>query len=65
MTIAPETTVAEIATSAPATIRIFQDHQIDYCCGGKIPLAQACTAHGLDVDALVQELQAATAPASQ
>jgi len=65
MTIAPETTVAEIATSAPATIRIFQDHQIDYCCGGKIPLAQACTAHGLDVDALVKELQAATAPASQ
>ena len=50
MTIAPETTVAEIATSAPATIRIFQDHQIDYCCGGKIPLAQACTAHGLDVE---------------
>ena len=65
MTIAPETTVAEIATSAPATIRIFQDHQIDYCCGGRIPLAQACTARGLDIGALLQELQAAVAPSSR
>src|SRR5688572_17204978 len=65
MTIAPETTVAEIATSAPATIRIFQNHQIDYCCGGKIPLAQACTARGLTVAALLLELQAAVEPESQ
>jgi regulator of cell morphogenesis and NO signaling len=64
MTIAPETTVAEIATSAPATIRIFQDHQIDYCCGGRIPLAQVCAAHGLDVDTLLHELQGAVAPVS-
>jgi len=65
MTITSETTVAEIATSAPATIRIFQQHQIDYCCGGRIPLTQACTARGLDVDALLTELRAAAvAPAS-
>jgi regulator of cell morphogenesis and NO signaling len=63
MTIAPETTVAEIATSAPATIRIFQQHQIDYCCGGRIPLTQACTARGLDIDALLLELHSAVAPA--
>jgi regulator of cell morphogenesis and NO signaling len=62
MTIAPETTVAEIATEAPATIRIFQDHQIDYCCGGRIPLAQACAARGLDVGTVLHELQAAVAP---
>src|SRR5687767_8675220 len=64
MTIAPETTVAEIATSAPATIRIFQDHQIDYCCGGRIPLEQACAARGLNLDTLLHELQAAVAPVS-
>jgi regulator of cell morphogenesis and NO signaling len=62
MTIAPETTVAEIATSAPATIRIFQDHQIDYCCGGRKPLEQACAARGLNLDTLLHELQAAVAP---
>ena len=38
MTITPETTVAEIATVTPATIRVFQQHHIDYCCGGKVPL---------------------------
>jgi regulator of cell morphogenesis and NO signaling len=64
MTIAPETTVAEIATSVPATIRIFQDHHIDYCCGGKIPLEQACAARGLDVGTLLHQLQAAVAPVS-
>ena len=64
MTIAPETTVAEIATAAPATIRIFQDHHIDYCCGGRIPLEQACAARGLDVSTLVHELQTAVAPAA-
>jgi regulator of cell morphogenesis and NO signaling len=64
MTITPETTVAEIATSTPATIRVFQQHGIDYCCGGKIPLTEACAARGLETDALLAELQSAVAPAS-
>jgi regulator of cell morphogenesis and NO signaling len=62
MTIAPEMTVAAIATGAPATIRVFQQHRIDFCCGGKIPLAQACEAHGVDVDAILAELRTAEAP---
>ena len=62
MTIAPEMTVAAIATVAPATIRVFQQHHIDFCCGGKVPLAQACVASGVDVDALLAELRAAEAP---
>ncbi len=62
MTIAPEMTVAAIATAAPATISVFQQHRIDFCCGGKIPLAQACEARGVSVDALLGELRAANAP---
>ncbi len=65
MTITPETSVAEIATSAPATIRIFQQHQIDFCCGGRVPLAEACAARGLDVDVLLMELHTTAAPASE
>jgi regulator of cell morphogenesis and NO signaling len=64
MTITPETTVAEIATVTPATIRVFQQHQIDFCCGGKVPLTQACSAHGLDLDTILGDLQAAVAPAA-
>lgn len=62
MTIAPEMTVAAIATAAPATIRVFQQHNIDFCCGGKIPLAQACEARGVQLATIIGDLQAANAP---
>jgi iron-sulfur cluster repair protein YtfE (RIC family) len=42
MNITPETRVAEIAAHNPATIRIFQRFTIDFCCGGKRPLAEVC-----------------------
>ena len=65
MRITPETTVAEIATAMPATIRVFQQHQIDFCCGGRIPLAEACAARGLDAGAMLTELRAAVAPSAE
>jgi regulator of cell morphogenesis and NO signaling len=62
MQITAETTVADIATAAPATIRVFQQHRIDFCCGGRVPLSQACATKGLSTDRLLGELHAATAP---
>ena len=62
MQITPDTTVADIATAAPATIRVFQQHRIDFCCGGKVPLSQACAAKGLSTDRLLGELRTATSP---
>ena len=35
-------TVREIAINNPATVRIFESLGIDYCCGGKRPLQEAC-----------------------
>lgn len=35
-------TVREIALENPATVRIFEEHKIDYCCGGKINFREAC-----------------------
>jgi regulator of cell morphogenesis and NO signaling len=58
MTITAETQVAAIAVADPATIRVFQQHHIDFCCGGKIPLSEACSRQGLDPDALIEELRA-------
>jgi regulator of cell morphogenesis and NO signaling len=63
MMLSPESTVAEIAAAAPATIAVFQRHNIDFCCGGKIPLAQACRARDLSVDAVLTDLHEAVAPA--
>lgn len=64
MSITPDTLVASIATDRPATIAVFHRHQIDFCCGGKIPLREACQAHGLDASSLVAELERAAAPAA-
>ena len=65
MTLTPDLTVAEIASTTPATIPVFQHHHIDFCCGGKEPLARVCEARGLDVEAVLTELRAAVAPAAE
>lgn len=57
MDISRNSRVSDVATEAPATIRIFQAHGIDFCCGGKRPLAEACAERGLDVDLVVTELR--------
>jgi len=63
MTITASTTVAEIAAAAPATIKVFQRYHIDFCCGGRIPLSDACANHGVDTDTLLAALRAAPAAA--
>lgn len=65
MMLTPDLTIAEIATTAPATIPVFQHHQIDFCCGGTVPLAKACEARGLDLDAVLTELREAVTPAAE
>jgi len=66
MVISATATVADIATGAPATIRVFQRHHIDFCCGGRVPLAAVCADLGLDPALLVDELVvAATATAAE
>jgi regulator of cell morphogenesis and NO signaling len=57
-TITPETTVGEIVRAVPARSRIFENLGIDYCCGGKKPLAEACRAKNLDPATVVAMLAA-------
>jgi regulator of cell morphogenesis and NO signaling len=64
-TITPDMNVAAIATAAPGTIRVFQEHEIDFCCGGKIPLSDACRKRGLDVQSVLGALRAAVTPAAE
>jgi regulator of cell morphogenesis and NO signaling len=57
-------TVREIALEQPTSIRVFEQFGIDYCCGGRKPLSEACTAGNLEVDAVLAALEAAAqAPA--
>ena len=44
--------------AVPARSRIFENLGIDYCCGGKKPLAEVCRAKGLDPATVVAMLTA-------
>jgi regulator of cell morphogenesis and NO signaling len=59
MEITTDTAVADLATRYPATIRVFQRHAIDFCCGGKRPLGEVCAEKGLPFDALRGEIRQA------
>lgn len=49
-------TVGEIAAVEPAATRVFLRHKIDFCCGGKRTLQEACAQAGVDVAAIMGEL---------
>ncbi len=51
-------TVGALVADRPARSRIFEQLGIDYCCGGKIPLAEACAKKGLDPQTVVLMLRA-------
>jgi regulator of cell morphogenesis and NO signaling len=52
-------TVRQIALEQPSSIRIFEEFGIDYCCGGRKPLADACAAGNLEIDSVIAALDAA------
>ena len=54
-------TLRSIALQEPATIRVFENFQLDYCCGGNRPLAAACAEKGLSVEAVLSALEAVEA----
>ena len=52
-------TVREIALEQPTAIRVFEQFGIDYCCGGRKPLAEACAARNVEIDAVIAALEEA------
>ena len=41
-------TVGQFVRENPNCARVFEQLQIDYCCGGKVPLIAACEKRGVD-----------------
>jgi len=60
-TIQTTETVGELVAHHPALSRVFEAVGVDYCCGGKRTLDQACQQEGLDPVALVAMLEQAAA----
>lgn len=58
-------TVGTLVRDHPALATLFERAGIDYCCGGRQTLAEACAQQGIDPQVFLQELEAAleTAPA--
>jgi regulator of cell morphogenesis and NO signaling len=50
-------TVRDIALENPATTRVFEEFKIDYCCGGRKPLSEACATAGVDESAVSLKLE--------
>ncbi len=61
MSVTATTTVAEIAASSLAAVRVFEKFGIDYCCGGKRPLADVCKDKNYTLELVERELDAALA----
>jgi regulator of cell morphogenesis and NO signaling len=59
MNLDPHMTVAEIASALPRAIPVLQRHGIDFCCGGRRLLVEACLDTGLALDQLAKEIEAA------
>ena len=60
-TLTADTHVGTIARQLPATVKVFQRRRIDFCCGGKRPLSEACAAAGAPLEEVLGELRAAAA----
>jgi regulator of cell morphogenesis and NO signaling len=62
-----EKTVREIALENPSSIRIFESLGIDYCCGGKRPLSEACLRANVGLHHVIELLEdaARTTPARE
>ena len=56
-----EQTVGELVVEKPSRARVFERYGIDYCCGGKKPLGQACLERNVDPKAVVESLLSADA----
>lgn len=57
-TITFETTIGELVRAVPSRSRIFENLGIDYCCGGKKPLAEVCQTKHLDTTTVIAMLTA-------
>jgi regulator of cell morphogenesis and NO signaling len=58
-TFTTDRTVGQIAAEFPASVRVFEKHGIDFCCGGKIAVTEACGRKGLDPAILLAEIDEA------
>jgi regulator of cell morphogenesis and NO signaling len=58
-----QSTVGQLVVERPSRARVFEQFGIDYCCGGKKPLEQACADKKVDLKQLLSAIEAADSTA--
>jgi regulator of cell morphogenesis and NO signaling len=54
----PDRTVGEFVAEDYRTASVFERYGIDFCCGGKVSLAETCQERGIDPAAIIREIEA-------
>jgi regulator of cell morphogenesis and NO signaling len=62
--IEPNKTVGQLVAERPSRARVFERFGIDYCCGGKTALGEACAERRLDTQKIVAALREADSKAA-
>lgn len=52
-------TLGDLLTAYPTAAKVLQRYRLDYCCGGKQSLAEACAAQNLDAELVFRDIEAA------
>ncbi len=60
-----QSTLGELAAGVPGAAKVFFRYGLDYCCGGKQTLAEACAEGGLDAAELLSAIEAEQATSAQ
>ncbi|MCL5966769.1 MAG: DUF542 domain-containing protein [Deltaproteobacteria bacterium] len=58
-TITRDMVINDVIRRYPQTIKVFNDHKVDSCCGGGAPIETTAKRDGVDVEALLKALNAA------
>lgn len=56
--IAPTTTLGELVLVHPAAVPLLERLELDYCCGGRRTLEEACVQRGLDAHTVIAMIEA-------
>ncbi len=51
-----ERTVSDLVKERPSRSRILQRHGLDFCCGGGLPLSEACAKRSISTESILHDL---------
>lgn len=58
-TITGDMVINDVIRKYPQTIKVFNDHKVDSCCGGGAPIETTAKRDGVDVEGLLKALNEA------